>query len=1157
MQKTQSRHIVLVFALVMALMLCASMGLSAAGNDNDFSNFTSYSDKDICIAQVKDLGIAEGETLIKTGEAISPDDIVIFNDSMAIGIACGTNDPWGYPAGSVLDVANLTVTGQGASESLKAAFTGGKVETDFDRVWDIQFLMNNWDSWAPSNAGTVTYEVIRYDFATNTEYAIGAENGIPTLKLVKAYTVKGNFTVTTYYSMEAGADRAYMRTKVVNNGAATDPGKPLSSGYSLTHEGDFNDCTFSAGSGSLSGKKYNMYTSAYTEETCCTVALPNSITKCGTSATSGYQDLINSKVYAAGETFYFDGYILMDAQGDTANVMQFFMEKYGEAANAVTIKGSANVEYPVVTVKKTYADETTTTLCWVRGEKDGSYEIKVPALADDESYSILVEKAGYSPVAPATAVKKADFIDKEYTFAKVELTKKETVTFNITDQNGDAIWAKVCTGATPSVRYTGEAVFLGKEAGKVVAEVPQGDYTVTVYGQGANFYGQPVTVKGNSADAAKNVTVTQAAALADGWISADVHHHTCKNDGYSQPQDVMLSQLISGLQVGVVADHDFVSENKTAFDFIEEQDLNMAFYPSVEISCSWAHYCVLPQTTAAYDKLLAGTVHFDQFADYNDIMDSVHAIGATVTQNHPYITYGLAYAYQSGVVPGRYDKDGLLNPKFDYDAYDTVELNGAVLAYGAWATYYDSMMNGPVVNDTMNDWSMYLAGTLDKVHNLVGGSDVHDVLADTTFMSGLTRTVAYVGDVASDLKDRETVGMAFTEAAQAGHSYVTSGPLMNTDKIFGEKYTADGTFDFTAEIDAINGISKIEVYTNKLGATFPKVSQDSRFDYDNAFEVESSVSLSGKAKENYVYNFSSNKLKDGENYWFAIKVTDANGRYAISNPFWVYASGALAAFEEAVEELPALEGLTLDDADAVAAATEAYEELSAKDLEEADEDYVNYYKMAKTMMDGLKDMAKFTDVDNDAWYAPAVAYGVGDGLFAGTGKTTFEPNAKLTRAMFVTILYRFADEPAVSGVSAFTDVPAKAYYAKAVKWASDNKITNGTTDTTFSPNNYVTREQIATFLYRYAEKCGYAFAEDFEHVDIKAFEDNAKISAYAKDAMEWAVSAGLICGKTTTILAPSDLATRAEAAAIFFRLAKDINFLFVQDTTGEAPAFLR
>ncbi|MCI5500143.1 MAG: S-layer homology domain-containing protein [Clostridiales bacterium] len=179
---------------------------------------------------------------------------------------------------------------------------------------------------------------------------------------------------------------------------------------------------------------------------------------------------------------------------------------------------------------------------------------------------------------------------------------------------------------------------------------------------------------------------------------------------------------------------------------------------------------------------------------------------------------------------------------------------------------------------------------------------------------------------------------------------------------------------------------------------------------------------------------------------------------------------------------------------------------------------------------------KYTDVDTTQWYHEGVDYVIANGMMNGTGTNIFEPNATTTRGMIVTILYRLEKEPA-AGTSPFTDVDADQWYAKAVAWAAANGVVNGTSPTTFNPNDPITREQMAAILYRYASFKGYDVAQK---ADLAGFTDAAQISAYAKDAMSWANKAGLIGGVSATTLQPQGSATRAQVATILMRFCENV-----------------
>lgn len=192
----------------------------------------------------------------------------------------------------------------------------------------------------------------------------------------------------------------------------------------------------------------------------------------------------------------------------------------------------------------------------------------------------------------------------------------------------------------------------------------------------------------------------------------------------------------------------------------------------------------------------------------------------------------------------------------------------------------------------------------------------------------------------------------------------------------------------------------------------------------------------------------------------------------------------------------------------------------------------------ETKTDEPKDDADiwFSDVAEADWYYADVKYVSDNKLMNGVADTTFAPNALLTRAMLVTILYRNEGEPAVNRSIPFADVDMGEYYANAVIWAQQNGIVNGISETEFAPNNNITREQIATIIFRYAQYKGMDAVTLEENLH---FTDSNEISEYAVSAMNWAVGTGLLKGKSDSTLNPLDNATRAEIAAILHRFIED------------------
>ena len=178
----------------------------------------------------------------------------------------------------------------------------------------------------------------------------------------------------------------------------------------------------------------------------------------------------------------------------------------------------------------------------------------------------------------------------------------------------------------------------------------------------------------------------------------------------------------------------------------------------------------------------------------------------------------------------------------------------------------------------------------------------------------------------------------------------------------------------------------------------------------------------------------------------------------------------------------------------------------------------------------------FTDVVAGSWYFDAALYASSHNLMLGTSPTEFSPNITMTRGMLVTVLYRMNGSPSVSGKTPFTDVRTDEWYSAAVLWAYQNGIVTGMSDTTFAPINNVTREQMATILFRYTKTAAPDKAK--ASADLSGFADAGSVNDWAVDAMRWAVGQKLIAGITleqSVYLQPRGNATRAQAATVLTR----------------------
>lgn len=179
----------------------------------------------------------------------------------------------------------------------------------------------------------------------------------------------------------------------------------------------------------------------------------------------------------------------------------------------------------------------------------------------------------------------------------------------------------------------------------------------------------------------------------------------------------------------------------------------------------------------------------------------------------------------------------------------------------------------------------------------------------------------------------------------------------------------------------------------------------------------------------------------------------------------------------------------------------------------------------------------FTDVPASHWAHDDITYVYENDLMNGTDGSLFSPESTTTRAQVVTVLYRLAGQPAADWANPFWDVPASAWFHDAVTWAWENDITGGVSSTHFGAGNAVTREQLATFLYRYAQDQGY---DTSARADLSGYSDAGLVSSYATEALSWANATGLITGTTGTTLSPKGSATRAQVATILSRFCQDV-----------------
>ena len=195
-------------------------------------------------------------------------------------------------------------------------------------------------------------------------------------------------------------------------------------------------------------------------------------------------------------------------------------------------------------------------------------------------------------------------------------------------------------------------------------------------------------------------------------------------------------------------------------------------------------------------------------------------------------------------------------------------------------------------------------------------------------------------------------------------------------------------------------------------------------------------------------------------------------------------------------------------------------------------------KMARALLDGsctvktVDNSKKFADVGT-SWYTDAVNFASSHELFKGATDTSFDPEGHMTRAMLTTVLWRLENEATPVASAVFKDAGAGSWFSEGIAWASEAGIVQGYGDGTFGPDDSITREQLATMLYRYAKHAG---MNTKSSKGLSGFADQNSVSGYALEAMQWAVATGLVQGKNNGLLDPAGNATRAEVAQIAQRL---------------------
>ncbi len=647
----------------------------------------------------------------------------------------------------------------------------------------------------------------------NTYQHVQVLTDTPALAAVRATRDWNAVQIVTTYSLGAGDDFIHIVVTMTNGG--TTPVTDALSGLVLWAQGGY---FFGVPglphqmSGSAEGAKADRIV-AYDQD--WLIALHEPVFD---RFSYGQRDLYLKHTLGPGQSRTFEGWLQIVGQGDMAPVVNSEIRlrklSHGAVAGVVRAAGGATLKAPVVVVEKDGVP-----YAWTLG-RDGHYALALPA----GRYELYATSEGYSESAHVpVSVGANESLRQDFT----GLMPPGGLRVSISDQDtGAPVDARldIKTGQKPVVEYLGKHVFFTdlRSKGSTQINLAPGPYVLSI-GSGAGFTSEPrevpVTVVSGEVQPLAVAVQPLFNPEKDGWYSADLHHHSDQEDGVSPPTELARSELAAGLDVLFVSDHDSTVNHKVLQGIADER--GVPFIPSIELSPSWGHFNAYPIKLGAAMNLEMNK------ATVQDVFAEAHRMGAEFIEvNHPYNPgEGYFASLDRGVASGGFDPD-----------FDFLEINGAesdkdekTLA-AAWKFWGDG-----------------------KRYYLAAGSDTHDVWNSH---SGAARVYVHV--------DGPLTAAKFLEGLKRGHAFVSHGPLVFADPLFGETaILKGGRAALTFRLQAVAGLKRATVICQGQPAK--------AVDYRNG---ETTAKLEFMATE------------PGS---CALTAEDALGKTAYTNPIWVEA----------------------------------------------------------------------------------------------------------------------------------------------------------------------------------------------------------------------------------------------------------------------------
>jgi hypothetical protein len=530
------------------------------------------------------------------------------------------------------------------------------------------------------------------------------------------------------------------------------------------------------------------------------------------------KDLYLRHTLAPGQGRTFEGWLQIVGQGDMAPVVTNEIHRRnlpsGTVAGAVQAAGGSRVTTPVVVVERDGVP-----YAWTLGQ-NGHYTLELPA----GRYTLYATSEGYSESSRVVVSLRANESVRQ-DFAG--LMPPGRLLVSVSDARSRApldARLDIKTGQKPVVEYLGKHVFFTdlQPKGSTQINLAPGHYVLSI-GSGAGFSTKaldvPVSVISGGAQPLAVAIDRLFKPDQDGWYSADLHHHSDQEDGVSPPAELARSELAAGLDVLFVSDHDSSVNHRVLQDIADER--GVPFIASIELSPSWGHFNVYPIRLGAAMSLEMNK------ATVQEVFAEAHRMGAELIQvNHPYNPgEGYFASLDRGVASGGFDPD-----------FNFLEINGA-----------ESDKDEQTVAAAWKFWND------GKRYYLAAGSDTHDVWNDR---SGDARVYVHV--------QGSLTPASFLDGLKQGHAFVSHGPLVFSDPMFGTTATLQGgSVGLAFHLESVAGLKRATVICR--GQPVKVV------DY-SAGETTSRIVFSATAAG-----------------FCAVTVEDVVGKTAYSDPIWVEA----------------------------------------------------------------------------------------------------------------------------------------------------------------------------------------------------------------------------------------------------------------------------